>query len=188
MVYSMDFRKFFTPNTSLIGLFPVTALRGNDYCFRKEDIQAPFYRSIIKISVTSKGSIEIPAYYLDFVKQHWGLRMVATRALGPSDRCLWLYPRSVWYALLSGLRKQAYSSTQIGDVYRYLIANAKICAFDNGGCIDLPNGLRKLARLENNAILAWVGNKFEIWDERLFVEPTLELDDKSASKHRRLYI
>ncbi len=131
--------------------------------------------------IDAKGRLPIPA----------GFR----RALGAAprvvvtlfDQCLAVYTESEWARLESQLASLPAFSKQVKALTRLLISRAADCDLDVQGRILLPPALRQAARLERDAVVVGVLNRFEVWAPESwngFVkESEALLDDVSLDVH-----
>lgn len=82
------------------------------------------------------------------------------------DRCLLLYPLSVWEDVERKLIQLSSTNKRARALKRLLLGHAEECCLDASGRILLPAPLREFANLEKRVVLVGQGNKFEIWNEQ----------------------
>lgn len=82
------------------------------------------------------------------------------------DRCLLLYPLSVWEDVERKLVQLSSTHPRARALKRLLLGHAEECGMDASGRILLPAPLREFAHLDKRVVLVGQGNKFEIWDEQ----------------------
>jgi MraZ protein len=86
------------------------------------------------------------------------------------DHCLLIYPLPEWEEIERKLVRLPSLNKQARRLQRLLIGHATECQLDGSGRVLLPPPLREFANLERNAVLIGQGNKFELWDEKLWNE------------------
>ncbi len=121
------------------------------------------FRGSTTTSLDSKGRMGLPVRARETLTSLDGGNLVVT--IDPSEKCLLLYPISVWDALQTQL--EALNNLQAGvrSLQRIMIGHATDVQIDGAGRILLPSLLRTFAGLDKTAILVGQGKKFEIWAE-----------------------
>ncbi len=107
--------------------------------------------------VDAKGRLPIPAAF--------------RRALGASprvvvtlfDQCLAVYTEAEWARLESQLAALPAFGKQVKALTRLLVSRAADCDLDVQGRILLPPALRAAVKLERDAVVVGVLNRFEVW-------------------------
>ena len=79
------------------------------------------------------------------------------------DQCLAVYTEAEWARLESQLAALPAFSKQVKALTRLLVSRAADCELDVQGRILLPPTLREAARLERDAVVVGVLNRFEVW-------------------------
>ncbi len=82
-----------------------------------------------------------------------------------ADRCLLLYPLSVWEEVEERLLLLSSTDRKARALKRLLLGHAEDCALDGNGRLLLPAALREFANIAKQVVLVGQGNKFEIWDQ-----------------------
>ncbi len=109
-------------------------------------------------NIDNKGRISVPAKFRISLKKG----AVVTRGL---DNCLFLYPKEEWLKLAKKLAALPISQKDARAFARLMLAGAMDVDIDNQGRIVLPLYLRKYAGLKNNAVIAGLYTRLEIWDK-----------------------
>ena len=125
------------------------------------------FRGANAINLDAKGRMSIPVKYREQLAAYGDGRLVVTV---DTDRCLLLYPFPAWEALEKRLTDLPNLKGQARRLQRILIGHATECELDGHNRILLPPLLREFASLDKRVLLVGQGNKFEIWDERLWTE------------------
>lgn len=109
-------------------------------------------------NIDSKGRLSVPAKFRSSLKKG----AVVTRGL---DNCLFLYPREEWLKLAKKLAALPISQKDARAFARLMLAGAMDVDIDSQGRIVLPSYLREYATLKNNAVIAGLYTRLEIWDK-----------------------
>lgn len=94
---------------------------------------------------------------------------VLVLTLNPWDRCLWLYPFSEWELVDTKLRDLSDVDKQSRRTKQIIRGYATDCTCDTQGRVLVPQELREFAGIGKRAIFLGQGNKFEIWEESIWV-------------------
>ena len=134
------------------------------------------------ISLDAKGRMSIPTKLRDDLKDASSGALVVT--ISPSDRCLLLYTASDWEQVEQKLTALPTLNNQTRQLKRMLIGHADDCAMDSSGRILVPAQLREFASIDRKAVLVGQGDKYEIWDESLWIAQrdsmlSIELDEEA---------
>ncbi len=125
------------------------------------------FRGPSKILLDAKGRLAIPTRHRERIVARADGHLVAT--IDP-DRHLLLYPLPDWEEFerkllrLPGLKKRE------RRLQRLLLGYATELEMDGHGRILLPAALREFAGLERQIMLIGQGNRFEVWDEKRWLE------------------
>jgi len=84
------------------------------------------------------------------------------------DGCVVGYPMAEWERIEESFRKVNVLNKALRDLQRFIISGAVEVVLDKQGRILVPPYLRSYAKLDRDAILAGVGDKFELWDKATF--------------------
>ncbi len=123
------------------------------------------FRGIHRLTLDNKGRLSIPAAYRQRLSEAGDGQMVLTI---DRDRCLLLYPLSVWEEIERKLIQLSSTNKRARALKRLLLGHAEECCLDASGRILLPEPLREFADLEKRVVLVGQGNKFEIWSEQVW--------------------
>jgi MraZ protein len=125
------------------------------------------FRGVNQLSLDAKGRMAMPSRYRDRLAECCEGQMVIT--VDP-DHCLLLYPLPEWEEIERKLVRLPSLNKQARRLQRLLIGHATEVELDGNGRILLPPPLREFAGLDKHVVLTGQGNKFELWDERLWNE------------------
>jgi MraZ protein len=107
--------------------------------------------------IDAKGRLPIPAAFRRALGDD---RRVVVTLL---DQCLAVYTEAEWARLESQLAALPAFSRQVKALTRLLVSRAADCELDVQGRILLPQTLRETARLDRDAVVVGVLNRFEVW-------------------------
>lgn len=125
------------------------------------------FRGVNTISLDAKGRMAMPARYRDRFMETCDGQLVVTV---DRDHCLLLYPLPEWEEIERKLVRLPSLNKQARRLQRLLIGHATECELDSHGRILLPPPLREFAHLDKHLVLIGQGNKFELWDEKIWNE------------------
>jgi MraZ protein len=129
-------------------------------------------------SIDKKGRMAIP------VKMRAKLSDGAVVTKG-MDGCLFVYPQVEWEKLAGKLAALPISDTKARAFARNLLAGAMELEFDKQGRVLLPGYLRQFASLTNEAVIAGLYNRIEIWNEKSWKEykNKIETNTEEITEH-----
>jgi MraZ protein len=125
-----------------------------------EDSQPTVFKGTYRHRIDAKGRMPIPAAFRRELAGA-GAPIVVVTLL---DQCLAAYPAREWARVESSLAALPPFDKRVKALSRLLSSRAADCPLDRQGRILLPAGLRAAARLEREAVVAGVLNRFEIWE------------------------
>ena len=120
------------------------------------------FRGGSSVNLDAKGRIALPTRYRGALVESCEGRLVLTVH---DDRCLMLYPAPEWDEIERKLVRLPNQDRRVRNLQRMLLGHATELEMDSHGRILLPPRLRDFAKLDKRAVLAGLGNKFEIWNE-----------------------
>ena len=124
-------------------------------------------RGVNNVTVDPKGRVGIPSKYRHELHELCNSNLVITANIG--NRSILIYPKLYWIPVEEQL--QQLSSTDIkGYMQRMMLSHATECEPDNNGRILLPPPLRKDMRIKKSCVLLGLGNRFELWDQKIWDE------------------
>lgn len=90
---------------------------------------------------------------------------VLTRGI---DTCLSLYPTKEWQKLAGKLESLPAAKEAARGFARILLSGAVNVDFDKLGRILIPDYLKKYAGLKKNVTVIGLGNRIEVWDQKIW--------------------
>ncbi len=107
-------------------------------------------------SVDDKGRLTIPAR----LRHAFNPGIILTVGL---DHCLWGFTREGWERFAAKLASLPSGSANARTITRFFFSQAFEGTLDRQGRVLIPENLRRYANLANEAVIAGVGDRIEIW-------------------------
>lgn len=114
-------------------------------------------------SIDDKGRLAIPSKF----RMQLAEGAVVTRGL---DNCLFLYTKSEWEKMAEKLASLPLTQSNARAFARLMLAGAMDVDIDKQGRVVLPAYLRQYADINNQAVVAGLYNRVEIWNEEAWRE------------------
>lgn len=116
-------------------------------------------------SLDAKGRLMLPPEFRSTVLEHDAQGSIM---LTNFDGCVAAYPGPEWREIENSFSRANLVNRSIRNFQRFFIAGAMEVNLDKQGRILIPPHLRDYAKLDRDVVLAGVGRKFEIWDQKRF--------------------
>ena len=110
-----------------------------------------------------KKRLSLPAKF----RKEIGERVVLTRGL---DGCLFVFSESAWKGIAGKLANLPLAAADIRGFSRFLLSGAAEADVDTAGRILIPEYLKEFAGLKTQVVLAGLGDRIEVWDEKTWSE------------------
>ena len=137
------------------------------------------FRGSHSVTIDAKGRFAIPSAYRQALVDACGGRLVVTQHW---HGCLLVYPQDRFQAFERELLNKGGLNTQVREIQRFFIGNARDIEMDRQGRLLLPANLRDFARLDTRAVLAGMGHLFELWNEADWQAGTADIGEKLAAQ------
>lgn len=124
------------------------------------------FRGVSSINLDEKGRLAVPTRYRAELGECCDRQLVLTVGL---DKCLLLYPLPEFEEIERKLVKLPTLNRKVKRLQRLLVGHATECEMDAQGRLLVPEPLREFAGIERRVALIGQGNKFEVWDEALWI-------------------
>lgn len=136
-----------------------------------------YYRS----KITKKNQITFPNKFA----QQTGKKILLTQWF---ENSLMVVPENLGKSFISTLLSEVPSLvSEVRDMERFFYANAVEVELDAQNRFILPEHLKKFANVNSSAVFVGVGERIEIWDEKLWVNYGKIREMQIATTARRLY-
>ena len=106
-----------------------------------------------------KKRLSLPAKF----RKEIGESVVLTRGL---DNCLFMFSLSSWKEIAAKLAGLPLAAADTRGFSRFLLSGAAEAEVDSAGRILISDYLKEFAGLDSRVVLAGVGSRIEIWDEK----------------------
>ena len=106
-----------------------------------------------------KKRLSLPAKF----RKELGRTVVITRGL---DHCLFLLSQAAWKKLVQKFSELSIGSSDTRGFNRFMLSGAVEVEVDSAGRVLVPDFLKDFAGLSLNVVVAGVGERVEIWDEK----------------------
>lgn len=133
----------------------------------------------IDAKVDEKGRVFVPSSFRKILQREDEQGLILRRDV--FQRCLVLYPQSVWDAQVDAITARTNMFDRQGrDALRRFVAGAEAISLDSGGRMLIPRRYLEEANIQNEVRFIGVDNTIEIWSrqaaEALANEPDLLAD------------
>jgi MraZ protein len=128
-------------------------------------------------TLDNKNRLTIPSRYRDLLAEG----AYVTRGF---DGNLIVYTASTFHAISRQASETSVTNQAARQLKRLLFSNADFIEVDRAGRILIPDFLRESADLENEVVLAGMGDHFEIWSPERWMQQMQQLDDPQANAER----
>lgn len=123
------------------------------------------FRGSFEHTVDEKGRVSIPSKFRDVLVKLEDDRLVATKFILNSRRCLDVYPQIEWDRFEEELKSKPRFEETFLKLENFYFSNAQDCTLDKQGRILLPSVLREYAGLKKEVVFTGAREKFRIWDK-----------------------
>lgn len=128
-------------------------------------------------NLDDKGRLIIPARYRDMLADG----AYITQGF---ESNLMVWPKSTFQIIAQRVSQMPITNPVARQLRRLIFSAGDQVEVDRAGRILIPQFLRQIAGLDGEAIVAGVGDYFEIWSSANWAEQVAELQDTEANAHR----
>ena len=132
------------------------------------------------IKIDEKGRLAVPKH----CRGEIGENLVIARWY---EGCLLLINRKLWGGYLVRLTGGELATLAARDTDRFLLAGSFEVGLDKQGRFVVPPTLREYAKINDDVIIAGLGDKLEIWDKKSWEEREEMIIGQAGEKVERLY-
>lgn len=129
-------------------------------------------------SLDPKKRLSLPSKF----RKELGKKVIVTRGL---DQCLFVYSETEWKKLTQKFSELSLGSDASRGFNRFMLSGAVDTEVDSVGRILIPDYLKSFANLKTDVVLAGVGSRVEIWDDKRWESYTKQIEtdaNRMASK------
>lgn len=121
-------------------------------------------------TIDDKGRLTIPSHF----RAALAAGVVITRGI---DGCLFIFPRARWEELAAKFEQMpAITQEDTRSLERFFFTEAIDCVPDKQGRVLIPTYLREYAHLQDQAIVAGVRQRVEVWNPAAFEQDSARLE------------
>jgi len=124
-------------------------------------------------NLDKKGRLSVPVKF----RSQLGSSAIVTKGL---EGCLFVYPKDSWTEMASRISQLPISSSNARAFARLMLSGAMEVEIDKFGRALLPSYLREYAGLGEEAVVAGVGNRVEVWDRKAWQSYSKDSESKAA--------
>jgi len=117
----------------------------------------------------TKNRISVPSKF----RKDLGRVVVVTRGL---DHCLYVYSKKAWDKEAQTYATDANGSSARRGLARLFLAGSFLAEVDGSGRVLVPENLKSFASIKENAVIAGVANRVEIWEENAWKKYTADIE------------
>jgi len=144
------------------------------------------FRGCFEHSIDDKGRVSIPVSFRKVLLGLQDERIVVTKFLLNSFRCLDIYPHAEWEILEQELLSKPRFDEAFAKLEAFYLSTAQECSVDKQGRILLPPMLREYASLQKDVVFASALKKFRIWDKATWQRFNQE-SEKNLAQNPQLF-
>ncbi len=134
----------------------------------------------IEAKADAKGRIFLPSVFRKVLQASGEENLVLRRDV--FQKCLVLYPESVWNAQMDELRSRLSRwNAAHQQIFRQFVSDVEMLTLDGNGRFLLPKRYMQMAEIEQSVKFIGMGDTIEIWSTTLTEKPFLEADEFGAA-------
>lgn len=129
----------------------------------------------IEAKADSKGRVFLPATFRK-VLQAEGVEQLVMRK-DVHEKCLVLYPESVWNELMDGMRARLNRwNRQQQQIFRQFVSDVELVTLDGNGRFLISKRFKEMTGIEQAVRFIGVGDTIEIWAAKSEEEPFVDAE------------
>ncbi len=144
------------------------------------------FRGSFEHTIDEKGRVSIPSKFREVLVGRNDSRLIVTKFILASFRCLDVYPYAEWENFEQDLRKKPRFDQNFLKIETFYLSNAQECTVDKQSRILIPPLLREYAGLKKDVMFAAALEKFRIWNKAIWQEFNEE-SEKALAQDPRLF-
>ena len=144
------------------------------------------FRGTFEHIIDEKGRVNIPAKFREILLGFQDHRLIATKFILQSFRCLDVYPLAEWERFEEELTKKPRFDEKFLRMENFYLSNAYECSVDKQGRILLPPMLREYAGLKKDIVFTSALQRFRVWDKEIWQHFT-EQSEQDLAQNPELF-
>jgi MraZ protein len=134
----------------------------------------------IEAKADVKGRVFLPAAFRKVLQASGAETLVLRKDI--FQKCLVLYPDSVWNGQMDTLRKRLSRwNAQEQQLFRQFVSDAEVVSLDGNGRLLLPKRYMQMADIDQCVRFIGMGDTIEIWSKELADKPFVEVEEFSKA-------
>lgn len=130
----------------------------------------------IEAKTDTKGRAFLPVIFRKVLQASGEEKLILRKDV--FEKCLVLYPESVWNGQLDSLRNRLNRwNRQEWQVFRQFVSDAEFITLDSNGRFLIPKRYLKMADIEQDIMFKGVDDTIEIWSNINCNEPDLQPEE-----------
>ena len=130
----------------------------------------------IEAKTDTKGRAFLPVIFRKVLQASGEEKLILRKDV--FEKCLVLYPESVWNGQLDSLRNRLNRwNRQEWQVFRQFVSDAEFITLDSNGRFLIPKRYLKMADIEQDIMFKGVDDTIEIWSNVNCNEPDLQPEE-----------
>lgn len=123
-------------------------------------------------TLDDKKRLSLPSKF----RKELGKEVVITHGL---DHCLFVYSKSEWKNFSDKLGTLSMGQADARSFTRFILGSAVETEVDSAGRVLIPDFLKDFAKLGSKVVVAGIGNRAELWDEKVWKAYKREVEKKA---------
>jgi MraZ protein len=130
-------------------------------------------------TLDDKKRLSLPSKF----RKELGTGVVITHGL---DHCLFVYSKAEWKKFVEKLQTLSMGQADSRSFTRFILGSAVEAEVDKAGRVLIPDFLKDFAKLGSKVVVAGIGNRVELWNEKSWKSYQAELAKKADTLAEKL--
>ncbi len=126
--------------------------------------KAKYFRGRYQCRLNDKGRLSLPSAF----RQSVTTSLILTNSLYRGNKCLDVYTLKEWEELEKSIMKLPRLKPEVQAYQRFYMAGGMEVKLDSQSRMLIPISLRDFANLKEDIMIVGLGNKFEVWSEKVW--------------------
>ena len=125
-----------------------------------------YFRGRFQCRLNDKGRLSLPSAFRG--KSESSETLIVTNSLYQGNKCLDVYSLKQWTELEKQILKLPRLKPEVQAYQRFYMAGGLEVKIDSQSRMLIPMSLRQFANLKEDVMIVGLGNKFEVWSEKVW--------------------
>ena len=126
-----------------------------------------YFRGRFQCRLNDKGRLSLPSAFRGKSDSE---TLIVTNSLYQGNKCLDVYSLKQWVDLEKVIMKLPRLKPEVQAYQRFYMAGGLEVKIDSQSRMLIPMSLRQFAGLKEEVMIVGLGNKFEVWSEKVWSE------------------